>query len=47
MLITFNLYSPAGLESKNTLSSADFAEFIKLAQSFKQTIRVISVKAGS
>jgi len=47
MLITFNLYSPAGLESKNTLNFADFSEFIKLAQSFKQTVRVISVKAGN
>ena len=45
MLITFNLYSPAGLESKNTLSSADFAEFCKVAQSFKQTVRIISVQA--
>ena len=47
MLITFSLYSSAGLESKNTLSSADFAEFCKLAQSFKQTVRVISVKGGN
>jgi hypothetical protein len=46
MLITFNLYSPAGLESKNTLSSADFAEFCKVAQSFKQTVRIISVQEG-
>jgi hypothetical protein len=47
MLITFHLYSPAGLESKNTLSTADFAEFCKMAQSFKQTVRVISVKGGN
>ncbi len=46
MLITFNLYSSAGLESKNTLSFADFAEFCKVAQSFKQTVRIISVQGG-
>ena len=47
MVITFNLYSGAGLESKNALNSADFAEFLKIAQAFKQTVRIISVKAGN
>jgi hypothetical protein len=47
MIITFQLFSPAGLESKNSLNTADFAEFLKVAQTFKQTVRIISVKAGN
>lgn len=43
MEITFQLFSNAGLESKNTLSEEKFAEFRKIAESLKQTIRIVSV----
>ncbi len=45
MKITFNLYSGAGLESKNTLSAEDFAEFRRVAESLKQTVRIVSVSS--
>jgi hypothetical protein len=43
MKITFNLYSGSGFESKNTLSAEDFAEFRKLAETLKQSVRIVSV----
>jgi hypothetical protein len=43
MKITFNLYSASGLESKNTLSAEKFAEFRKIAESLKQSVRIVSV----
>jgi hypothetical protein len=42
--ITFNLYSGAGLESTNTLNLEDFIQFRKIAEEFKQTIKIKSVK---
>jgi|APGre2960657404_1045060.scaffolds.fasta_scaffold386058_1 hypothetical protein len=43
MKITFNLYSGSGLESQGTLSAEDFAEFRKIAESFKQSLKIVSV----
>jgi hypothetical protein len=43
MKITFNLYSGSGLESTNTLNAEEFAEFRKLAESLKQSVRIVSV----
>lgn len=43
MKITFNLYGGSGLLSTNTLSAEDFAEFRKIAESLKQSVRVVSV----
>jgi hypothetical protein len=43
MKITFNLYSGSGLESQNTLSAENFAEFRKIAESLKQSVRIVSV----
>lgn len=43
MKITFNLYSGSGLESTNTLSAEEFAEFRKLTESLKQSVRIVSV----
>jgi hypothetical protein len=43
MRITFNLYSSAGLESKCTLTSEEFETFRKVAESLKQTVRIVSV----
>lgn len=43
MKVTFHLYSSAGLESKNVLTIEKFEEFRKLAESLKQTVRIVSV----
>lgn len=43
MEITFNLYSGSGFESKNTLSAEDFNEFRRLAESLKQSVKIVSV----
>jgi len=43
MKITFNLYGGSGLISQNTLSVEAFAEFRKIAESLKQSVRVESV----
>jgi hypothetical protein len=45
MKITFNLYGGSGFISKNTLSAEDFAEFRKIAESLKQSVKVESVTA--
>lgn len=45
MEITFNLYSGSGFESKNTLSAEEFAEFRKIAESLKQSVRIVSVSS--
>lgn len=44
MEITFNLYGSSGLISTNTLSAEKFNEFRKLAESLKQSVKVVSVK---
>ena len=43
MQITFNLYNSSGLVSQNTLNAEDFAEFRKLAESLKQTVKLVKV----
>ena len=43
MKITFNLYGGNGLLSQNTLNAEDFAEFRKIAESLKQSVRVVKV----
>jgi len=43
MKITFNLYSGSGLESQNTLTVENFAEFRKIAESLKQSVKIVSV----
>lgn len=43
MKITFNLYGGSGLLSQNVLSAEDFAEFRKIAESLKQSVRIVSV----
>jgi hypothetical protein len=43
MKITFNLYGGAGFLSKNTLSAEEFAQFRKIAESLKQSVRIESV----
>jgi hypothetical protein len=44
MKITFQLFSGSGLESTNTLSVENFAEFQKIATQFKQSLRIKSVQ---
>jgi hypothetical protein len=44
MEITFNLYGGNGLISQNTLSAEAFAEFRKICESLKQSVKVMSVK---
>ena len=43
MKITFNLYGGSGLLSQNVLGVEDFAEFRKIAESLKQSVRIVSV----
>jgi hypothetical protein len=45
MKITFNLYGGGGLISRNTLSAEDFAEFRKLAESLRQSVRIEQVES--
>jgi hypothetical protein len=44
MKITFDLYGASGYLSRNTLGAEEFAEFRKIAESLKQSVRVWSVK---
>jgi hypothetical protein len=44
MKVTFQLFSSAGLESQNTLSLEDFETFRKVAETLKQTVRIVAVK---
>ena len=44
MKITFDLYGSNGYVSRNTLSAEEFAEFRKIAEELKQSVRVWSVK---
>ena len=43
--ITFNLYGGAGFISKNTLTAVEFAEFRKIAESLKQSVKIESVQS--
>ena len=45
MKFTFNLYGGGGFISRNTLSADDFAEFRKLAESLKQSVRIEKVES--
>ena len=47
MKITFNLYNSGGLVSQNTLSPQEFAEFRKLAESLKQTIKLVKAESSA
>jgi hypothetical protein len=43
MKITFNLYGGNGLLSQNTLSAEQFADFRKIAESLKQSVKIVKV----
>lgn len=45
MKITFNLYGGSGFISQNTLDAEQFAEFRKIAESLKQSVRIESVQS--
>jgi hypothetical protein len=45
MKITFNLYSEKVFLSQNVLSKEDFAEFRQIAESLKQTVKIVEVNS--
>jgi hypothetical protein len=45
MKITFNLYGGSGFISKNTLDAEQFAEFRKIAESLKQSVKIEAVQS--
>jgi hypothetical protein len=47
MKITFNLYNSGGFVSQNTLNPQDFAEFCKLAEIHKQTIKLVKAEESA
>lgn len=45
MQITFNLYGSSGFISRNTLSAEEFAEFRKIIEPLKQTVKIEAVRS--